>query len=393
MIFDYYWLELIWWGLIVFVLVLYGTTAGHDFGITILMPFESKHKDFSKDDVSRRTMLNTIAPTWDGNQTWLVFAGGCLFGVWSSVYATVFSGLYPALLLVLFSFFLRPPGFDFRGKLPSKGWRVFWDWSLFISAFFPVIAFGLLIGNLFEGLPFMHDPFYMQMTYYGSVWELLNVFGIISALMGLCMVLMQGGIHLNRRVDGELGVKYRNVFYIFGIGFLVFVTIALLMIAYSIKGLVPIDAMANPDSYNTPAKLVTGGWLNNYYNYPGLWAFPACVYGGVILAMIFAPKVKWLAFWCSSIAIACLLISAGLALFPYLVPSQFTSDTVTFGQQSLTVWNSSAKAYTLMGLIYICVPPIIVFAFWSKIAGMFAIWKDRPSIDASDVEKNDHVYY
>ena len=393
MIFDYYQLELIWWGLIVLVLILYATTAGYDFGVTIYMPFASRNKDFAKDDIDRRTMLNTIAPTWDGNQTWLVFAGGALFGVWSAVYSTVFSGLYPALLLILYSFFLRPPGFDYRGKLPTKGWRVFWDWSLFISAFFPVIAFSLLIGNLFLGLPFKYDPFYMRMTYYGSVWDLINVFGIVSVLMGLCMVLMQAGIHLNRRLDGELGVKYRNRFYIFAIGFLAFVTIALLMLAYSIKGLVPTDAMANPDTYNTAAQHVTGGWLHNYQLYPWLWVFPALVYIGVILAMLTAPKVKWLAFWCSSIAIASLLISAGLALFPYIVPSQFASKAIAYGSQSLTLWNVSAKQYTLMGMIYICLPPIIVFAFASKVLGMFAIWKDKPSINASDVEKNAHTYY
>ena len=113
MIFDVIQLQLIWWALIVFLLIFYATTSGYDFGVTMYLPFRSKHKDFSKDDLERRMMINTVAPTWDGNQTWLVFAGGVLFGVWPAVYGTLFSGLYFAFLLILYTFFLRPPGFDF----------------------------------------------------------------------------------------------------------------------------------------------------------------------------------------------------------------------------------------------------------------------------------------
>ncbi|MFT6835092.1 MAG: cytochrome d ubiquinol oxidase subunit II [Francisellaceae bacterium] len=393
MIFDYFQLELIWWGLIVVVLILYATTAGHDFGVTIYMPFASRNKDFNKDDVDRRAMLNTIAPTWDGNQTWLVFAGGCLFGIWPVVYSTLFSGLYPAFLLILYAFFLRPPGFDFRGKIPTKGWRKFWDWSLFISAFIPVIVFSLIIGNLFIGLPFSFDLFYMRLTYYGSVFELFNSFGIICVFLGLCMVLMQGGIHLNRRLGGDLGVKYRNLYYLFAIGFLAFVTTALLMIAFSIKGYIASDAAAHPNTYDTAVKVVTGGWLHNYDLHPWLWVFPASVYIGVIAAMICATKAKALAFWFSSLAIAGLLISAGLALFPFLVPSGFSSETVLQGTQSLTLWNASSRQYTLMGMLYICIPPLLVFAIASKVLGMFSIWKEKPYIDIEDVEKNSHTYY
>ena len=396
MIFDYTQLQLIWWLLIFIVLLLYATTAGMDFGVTMYLPFASRHKNFADADVDRRAMLNTIAPTWDGNQTWLVFAGGCLFGIWPMVYSTLFSALYPAFLLILYSFFLRPPGFDYRAKLPTQNWRYFWDWSLFVSAFFPVIVFGLVLGNLFVGLPFSFDDFYLKMTYDGTFFELFNVFGVVAALMGLCMCLMQGGFHLNRRLSGELARTYRHKACLFALGYMILAGVAILLLAFSIQGLILQNPGAHTTTYNTAVEAVKGGWLHNYRELPVLWLVPAWVFGGAVLAMLLAPRYKAAAFWASCSSIAALLAAAAIGLYPFVVPSGaatgFVSEQSGAGAASLTIWNISAPPYTLMGMIYICMP-VLIAALIVKILGMRAIWRDKKYIEPRDVLENSHTFY
>jgi cytochrome bd ubiquinol oxidase subunit II len=392
MIFDVIQLQLIWWALIVLVLIFYATTSGYDFGVTMYLPFRSKHKDFSKDDLERRMMINTVAPTWDGNQTWLVFAGGVLFGVWPAVYGTLFSGLYFAFLLILYTFFLRPPGFDFRSKLPGVGWRKMWDWSLWISAFFPVIVFGLVIGNLFVGLPFYHDDFYLRSVYYGSIISLFNPFGILIAVMGLCMTMMHAGLHLNRRLEESVAVDFRRRFYIYAIGYLVTVTIAWAMLTWSIGGYILASTVNDGLKFHSEVNVVLGGWLHNYALHPWMWIAPFVVYAGVVVAMLTARINKALAFWGSCFSIAALLVSAGFALFPFIVPSGFASSSVSLGSQSLTLWNISSASYTLMGMLYICLP-LVVIAIVVKLLGMFSIWKNKPFLSVDDVKQNSHTFY
>ena len=392
MIFDVMQLQLIWWALIVLVLILYATTAGYDFGVTMYLPFRKKHKDFSKDDLERRMMINTVAPTWDGNQTWLVFAGGVLFGIWPAVYGTIFSGMYSAFLFILYAFFLRPPGFDYRAKLSGDGWRKMWDWSLWVSAFFPVIIFSLVIGNLFVGLPFYHDDFYLRSVYYGSIFGLLNPFGILIAVMGLVMCMMHGALHLNRRLDESVARDFRKRFYGYAVLYLIAVSAAWAMLAFVLKGYTYAGTPQDTIAFQSNVTVAVGGWLHNYALHPWMWVAPAIVYIGVIVAMLTASRNKALAFWGSCLSIAALLISAGFALFPFVVPSAFSSAHVALGSQSLTLWNISAAPYTLMAMIYICLP-VVIAAIVIKVLGMFSIWKDKSFLSVEDVKQNSHTFY
>ena len=196
-------LQLIWWVLVGAVLIIYATTAGFDFGATMFLPF-------MRNEEERRVVLNVVAPTWDGNQTWIVFAGGGLFLAYPTVYATVFSGLYFLMLIILFAFFLRPPGFDYRGKINSHKWRRFWDCGLFISAFLPVLMFGMIFGNLFLGLPFYFDHFTMRSFYSGSFFELFNVPSLLCGATALLMCLMHGAAYVARRTEGFLCEKFKK---------------------------------------------------------------------------------------------------------------------------------------------------------------------------------------
>ena len=124
---EYELLKIIWWVLVGVLLIGLALTDGFDMGAMILMPF------VGKTDNERRVAINTIAPHWDGNQVWLITAGGAIFAAWPMVYAVAFSGMYWALLLVLFGLFLRPVGFDYRSKLENTKWRNSWDWGLCLS--------------------------------------------------------------------------------------------------------------------------------------------------------------------------------------------------------------------------------------------------------------------
>jgi len=148
---DYESLKLIWWVLVGVLLIGFAVTDGFDLGAAALMPF------VGKTDSERRVVINTIAPHWDGNQVWLITAGGALFAAWPLVYAAAFSGFYWAMLLVLFALFVRPVGFDYRSKLTDPRWRQSWDWGLFVGGVVPSLVFGVAFGNLLLGVPFELD--------------------------------------------------------------------------------------------------------------------------------------------------------------------------------------------------------------------------------------------
>ena len=181
--FDYESLKLIWWVLVGVLLIGFALTDGFDLGAAALMPF------VGKTDSERRVVINTIAPHWDGNQVWLITAGGALFAAWPLVYAASFSGFYWAMLLVLFALFVRPVGFDYRSKLENTRWRSSWDWGLFVGGLVPSLVFGVAFGNLLLGVPFQFDAD-LRVTYYGSFWQLLNPFGLLAGVVSLSMLLL-----------------------------------------------------------------------------------------------------------------------------------------------------------------------------------------------------------
>ena len=153
MLFDYFTLKIIWWLLVGALLIGFALLGGFDLGVGTLLPF------VAKSDKQRRVLLNSIGPTWEGNQVWLITAGGALFAAWPLVYAAAFSGFYWAMLLVLFALFFRPIGFEYRSKIKDPRWRTAWDWGLFVGGFVPALVFGVAFGNLLLGVPFHYDEF------------------------------------------------------------------------------------------------------------------------------------------------------------------------------------------------------------------------------------------
>src|SRR5947207_6959527 len=200
MIFDYATLKVIWWCTVGLILIVFALTDGWDLGIGMLSPF------LGKSDLERRVILRAIEPNWEGNQTWLVIAGGVLFAAWPLVYAASFSGMYLAMLLVLFALFFRPVGFKYRNKLKDARWRTAWDWGLFIGGFVPALVFGIAFGNLLQGVPF-HVDGDLRTYYTGSFWQLLNPFALLAGVISVALLAMHGAAYVRLRVDGNIQAR------------------------------------------------------------------------------------------------------------------------------------------------------------------------------------------
>src|SRR5690606_36898861 len=142
---DYDTLRLIWWLLLGILLIGFAVMGGFDLGTGMLLPF------VGRTNVERRVVINSIGPTWEGNQVWLILGGGAIFAAWPPLYAVSFSGFYLAMFAILFALILRPVGFKYRSKHDSEAWRNGWDWALFIGGFVPALIFGVAVGNVLQG--------------------------------------------------------------------------------------------------------------------------------------------------------------------------------------------------------------------------------------------------
>ena len=315
--FEYEFLKIAWWLIIGGVLMVYVATAGFDAGVTMYMPF-------LRNETDRRIVLNTSAPTWDGNLTWIVFAGGGLFVVWPVVYSTAFSGMYAALLLILFSLFLRPPGYEYRNKIDNATWRKTWDWALFISAVVPVFVFGVAFGNCFLGYPFYFEPHTFRQFWTGDFWDLLNPYALLSGVISVLMVLMHGSVYLQRRTENHLRKLALKVHVIAAILLLIGFTTSGLLLMYKIIGYKLISMATDPTLHpmDNVVKSGMGYWIQTYDHYPWKYMAPFVAYAGIIESL-WAAAYEWVntAFWASCFAVGGIVGTAGATLFPFLMPS------------------------------------------------------------------------
>ena len=357
--FDYEVLRFIWWALIGVLLIGFTVTDGFDMGVGILLPV------IGKDDTERRIMINTIAPHWDGNQVWLVTAGGALFAAWPMVYAVSFSGFYVAMMLVLFALFLRPVGFDYRSKIEDPRWRKSWDRALFVGSFVPPLIIGVAFGNLLQGVPFNFDE-YLRATYHGGLLGLLNPFGLLAGLVSVTMVIMQGSTWLQMKTDGELRVRSAKVSQVCGGLLVVLFGAAGVWLVNGIDGYVITSALdlAGPSNPTTKTVAVeAGAWLTNYDKYPLTMLFPVL---GLLMPIlvIFASRLNrsGFAFFFSSLAVASVILTCGAAMFPFVMPSSLEPNV------SLTMWDATAsqmslKVMTVAAIIF--VPTVLSYTIWT----------------------------
>lgn len=360
--FDYEVLKLVWWVLIGVLLIGFALTDGFDMGAMALMPF------VGKTDNERRVAINTIAPHWDGNQVWFITAGGALFAAWPMVYATAFSGLYWAMLLVLFGLFCRPVGFDYRSKLENTRWRTTWDWALFAGGALPALLFGVAFGNLFLGLPFRLDPL-MRSTYEGSFFGLLHPFALLAGVVSLSMLCAHGGAWLMMRTDAALHERSRQATRGCALVYLAAFAGAGLWLASGIPGFSLVGGFANLGAALNPlhkhVALTNMGWLANYQQYPLTIIAPIMgILGGTLTLAAVQANRSGLAFLGTSMAIIGTICTAGFALFPFVLPSSIDPAS------SLTLWDAVSSRKTL-GIMFVVacifVPIILAYTLWSYV--------------------------
>lgn len=379
---DYEVLKILWWMILGSVLVAYAVTAGFDVGITTMM-------SFFKNEDEKRVLLNVSAPTWDGNLTWIVFAGGGIFVVWPVVYATAFSGLYFAMLLILFPLFLRAPGYEYRNKIDSHKWRRFWDFGLLISGILPVFIFGVATGNCFVGFPFHFNPVSLRLIYTGTFWELLNPISILSGLVSVAMVILHGSTYLQRRTLGKIHENAREVTFWAGSIVLILFTISGMLIVLYTPGYQLISSPANPTAHmlDNVVTRAAGGWFISYFHYPWKFFGPILAYVGILVAITATYfRSKDISFWASGIAIAGIIITSGFTLFPFIMPSS------THMNESLTVWNAVSSHYALNVMLYIGVVMLAIVTAYKWFAYR-TIWHKQPTLSIEDVRKNEHTFY
>ena len=359
MIFDYATLKVIWWCTVGLILIVFALTDGWDLGIGMLSPF------LGKSDLERRVILRAIEPNWEGNQTWLVIAGGVIFAAWPLVYAASFSGMYVAMLLVLFALFFRPVGFKYRNKVEDPRWRRWWDRGLFVGGFVPALVFGIAFGNLLIGLPF-HFDVDLRAFYTGSFWQLLNPFALLAGVVSVSMLVMHGAAYLKLRVDGVLQERAGRAARIASAILIVAFAAAGAWVAGGVEGY-RITAMPDTNGALNPlAKSVakaSGAWLDNYGQYRWLLAAPVGAFAGAfgVLATSSARfPLRTLA--ASGLAVVGIILTAGGSMFPFIMPS------ASHPSSSLTAWDAVSSRRTLQIMLWVTVlfmPLIAMYSIWA----------------------------
>ena len=356
--FDYELLRLIWWVLLGILLIGFAVTDGFDLGAAMLLPF------VARTDAERRVVINTVGPVWEGNQVWFILGGGAIFAAWPPLYAVAFSGFYLAMFLVLCALILRPVAFKFRSKLANPTWRSIWDWALFVAGLVPSLVFGVAFGNVLEGAPFRFNET-LRMTYEGTLFGLLNPFALLCGLVSVAMLTMHGGAWLALKGDEPVAARAAVFARRAALGMIVLFLlagpwVALGLAGYVVSGPVPHDGPSNP-----LLKQVTqavGAWVGNYGAYPWTIAAPLLAFAGGLGAFAaLGARRNGMALVASGLSIAGVIATAGLSVFPFLLPSSLDPNA------SLTIWDASSSRLTLaimLGVTVVFLPIILVYTAW-----------------------------
>lgn len=371
-------LQVIWWLLLGVLLMGLAVMVGMDMGVGTILRYVGRN------DLERRVALNVIGPHWDGNQVWFILGGGAIFAAFPLIYATAFSGFYVVMLLLLWTMIIRPLGFEYRSKIASDTWRNVWDWTLFISGAVPMIVFGAAFGNLFHGVPF-HFEWNITSVYTGSFLGLLNPFAVMAGLLSLALSVMMGALTVMNGAEGAMHQRARTLVQVGAIAAIVLFAIGGFWV-HAIEGYSIVSGPGAGVAQTPLQQVVTrtpGGWLGNYAAHPILWLVPLAGFLGMFGALLAGRAGRsHLGWWLGALAWIGVIGTAGVALFPFLLPS--SSDPSV----SLTVWNSSSSSLTLawmVGFAVVFVPLILWYTSW-------AFWVMRGKVKADDVAHDEHAY-
>ncbi len=319
-------LQTLWFILLSILWLGYFVLEGFDFGVGALL------RILGKDDMDRRVMLNTIGPVWDANEVWLIVAGAGTFAAFPDWYATLFSGFYIALFLILVSLIMRNVALEFRSKRESVRWRNRWDWLIVIGSVLPAVLWGVAWANILKGVPIDST-----MEYTGTFWTLLRPYTVFFGVTTLALFTLHGAVFLTLKTTGELQDRARN---------------AARMLAW-------------------PATLLVIGtiiwtYVNSYSTgdsgiIPDAAAIAAIVFVGAAAWLVSAKLDGW-AFAATAAAILLLFVTVFTLLYPNAIVSS------TSAANNLTIFNTSSSTYTLVVMTIVAaifVPIVLIYTGWT----------------------------
>ncbi len=321
-------LESIWfflWGLL---WAIYFMTDGFDLGLGTLMPFLAKSEN------DKRVIVNSMGPLWDGNEVWLLTAGGVTFAAFPLVYAVMFSSLYTALMLILFALILRGVAFEFRGKVESDKWRKVWDACIFIGSAAPAILFGVAFANIFKGIPIDQNGIYQ-----GNLFTLLNVYGLLGGVLFLLLFLVHGSIWLSIKSEGDLQARA----------------------AATADKLWPVLVGFAVIFLGASAGFTR--LYDNFLAYPALFIVILLAVAALFAIKFFLAKKAYFRAWFASAATIVFCTFYGvIGLFPNMFPSNIDAA------YSLTAHNASSSPLTLkimLVVVVLFVPIVLAYQVWT----------------------------
>ncbi|MBB6637776.1 cytochrome d ubiquinol oxidase subunit II [Cohnella thailandensis] len=335
-------LETLWFILICVLFVGFFFLEGFDFGVGMLTPI------LGRTDRERRVLINTIGPVWDGNEVWLITAGGAIFAAFPGWYATLFSGFYMALFLMLLALIGRGVAFEFRSKLESKRWRDLWDKVIFVGSLLPPLLWGVALANLMRGVPVDENT-----NYVGTFWDLISVYSVAGGVSIVLLFLLHGALFLSLKTEGEIRDRARR--FANRIGAWTSVVLLLFVVL----------------SYFETDMFTRNGIM------PGMVPTLA---GFALISVPFFLKASrdgW-AFLMTGATIALSTITVFMSLFPRVMISSLNPEW------TLTIHNTSSNEYTLqvMSVVALCtVPLVIAYQAWT-----YWVFRKRVSV-------RDHLDY
>jgi cytochrome d ubiquinol oxidase subunit II len=319
-------LNTLWFVLVAVLFTGFLVLEGFDYGVGVLLPF------VAKTDAERRRVINTIGPVWDGNEVWILTGGGAIFAAFPHWYATLFSGFYLALFLILAALIVRGVAFEFRSKAPSPAWRATWDWMIFTGSLLPAILWGVALANLLKGVPIDASK-----NYVGGFFDLLSPYTLVAGLASLALFATHGAIFLELKSSDPIRARAKSAIRKVG-------PVATVLLALFVGG--------------------TYLWTDVYARLgvnPGLVPFLALfsILGAGYL--IRRERMGW-AFAMTSLTIVFSVASLFIALFPRVMVSSLDPAW------SLTIYNASSTPYTLriMSIVAgIFVPVVLAYQGWT----------------------------
>ncbi|AGL18173.1 cytochrome d ubiquinol oxidase subunit II [Actinoplanes sp. N902-109] len=314
-------LTTVWFALITILWAGYFLLEGFDFGVGLLLPV------LGRDDRERRLLINTIGPVWDGNEVWLLVAGGATFAAFPEWYATLFSGFYLPLLLILVALIVRGVAFEYRGKRDGATWKRRWDLSIVLGSLIPAVLWGVAFGNIVRGvrLDARHE-------YVGGFFDLLNPYSLLGGLTTLTLFTLHGAVFLALKTDGEIRRRAGALAWQLSVPALVVAGAFLLW-----------TVLAHPDAAGAVIALAA-----------------ALALTGAVLATR-VRREGW-AFLATAATIVLAVVALFVTLFPDVMPSSIADAN------SLTTTNAASTPYTLKVMTWVAAvftPVVLAYQGWT----------------------------